>query len=313
MKKLVFLVIIFLIGCNSNDSQESTFNNLIVNNLHGIDGAAYGLEDCGACHAIDIIHQDLNIRGIVANKGFATCMGCHGDNGTDKIRPCTVCHNSIDLPSNPQQSGHFTHNFNTDSTDKNCVSCHFSSDMDGHFVPNVDLTSYPNVNGQQQVYNNISEFCLSCHNRDNPQIGFEITNQDYNHPLIAMQDNYNFVDKHGWIDGTGTRTYNGLRSNYQYSSLVECTDCHTMHGTNNDVLIIDSANKGASKLPSDSEDYSVNVIAGNFAQLCVLCHQMQDIIEKGAKNTGNGLSGVHAVSGDCRTCHSHGETVQAGL
>ncbi|MDM8569189.1 cytochrome c3 family protein [Thiotrichales bacterium HSG1] len=302
-----------LTSCNSNDSQETVSNNLIVTSSHGIDGAAYGLADCGACHAINVIHEGLNIHDIVANKGFVTCIGCHGDNGTGESRPCTVCHNPTDLPLHPQQSGHLTHNFNTDSIDKDCVTCHFSSDMNGNFVPNIDLTSYPNVNGQQQINNSISEFCLSCHNRDNPQTGFEITNQDYNHPLIAMQDNYNFVDKHGWTNGIGTRTYNGLRPNYQYFSLVECTDCHAMHGTNNESLIIDSASKGTSKLPTDSEDYSVTITGGNSAQLCVLCHQMQDIVEQGDKNTGNGLTGVHAVSGDCSTCHSHGETVQAGL
>jgi nitrate/TMAO reductase-like tetraheme cytochrome c subunit len=317
MKKLIFLIIIFLIGCNGDDSQDVTSTNLIVSSSHGIDGAAYGLVDCGACHAINVIHKTAasNIRDMVADKGFATCMGCHGNNGTGESRACIICHNSIDLPRNPWQSGHFTHNFNASENikDKDCVSCHDSSDMNGNFVLKIDLTSYPNVAGQQQVYNNISEFCLRCHNRDNPQVGFAISNQDYNHPLIAMQDNYNFVDKHGWIDGTGTRTYNGLRSDYHYGSLVECTDCHAMHGTNNEALIIDYAGKGASKLSSELENYPVTITDGNSAQLCVLCHQMQDIIEQGAENTGNGLTGVHAVSEDCSICHSHGETVQAGL
>ncbi|MDM8558697.1 hypothetical protein [Candidatus Parabeggiatoa sp. HSG14] len=314
MKKLIFLIIILLMGCNGDDSQDDNLTHLIVDSSHGIDGAAYGLADCGACHAINIIHETLNIRDIVADKGFATCMGCHGDNGTSELRACLICHNSIDLPHTPWQSGHFTHNFNDEnSSDKDCVTCHVSSDMNGHFVPEIDLTSYPNVNGHQQVYNTISEFCLRCHNRDNPQVGFEMSEQTYNHPLIAMQDNYNFVDKHGWIDGIGTRTYNGLRSDYQYASLVECTDCHTMHGTNNKALIIDYAGKGGSKLSSDLENYPVTITDGNSAQLCVLCHQMQDIIEQGAENTGNGLTGVHAVSEDCSICHSHGETVQAGL
>ncbi|RKZ56011.1 MAG: hypothetical protein DRQ99_29230 [Candidatus Parabeggiatoa sp. nov. 3] len=317
MKKLIFLIIILLMGCNGDDSQDDnprqTPTNLIVNSSHGIDGAAYGLADCGACHAINIIHKTLNIRDIVADKGFATCMGCHGDNGTGESRACLICHNAIDLPRTPWQSGHFTHNFNTEASDKDCVSCHVSSDMNGNFMPEIDLTRYPNVSGQQQAYNNISEFCLRCHNHDNPQVGFEMSHQTYNHPLIAMQDNYNFVDKHGWIDGTGTRTYSGLRSDYQYASLVECTDCHAMHGTNNKALIIDYAGKGGSKLSAELENYPVTITDGNFAQLCVLCHQMQDIIEQGAENTGNSLTGVHAVSGDCSTCHSHGETVQAGL
>ena len=318
MKKIIFFTIILLIGCNGDDSQDDnpTSNSLIVGSSHGIDGAAYRLTDCGACHAINIIHKTTtsNIRDMAADKGFATCMGCHGDNGTGESRSCIICHNSVYLPRKPRQSGHFNHNFNNhESSDKNCINCHDSSDMDGNFVPKNDLTSYPNINNQQQVYNSISEFCLRCHNRDNPQVGFEISNRDYNHPLIAMQDNYNFVDKHGWVDGIGTRTFNGLRSNYQYGSLVECTDCHTMHGTKNEALIIDYAGKGGSKLAFQLENYSVTITDGNSAQLCVLCHQMQDIIEQGAEDTGNGLTGVHAVSGNCSICHSHGETVQAGL
>ena len=323
MKKLISLIIIplIIVSCNSDDSGQDfnslNSNKLIISSSHGIDGAAYGLADCAACHVINIIHKTTtpNIRDIVADKGFATCMGCHGNNGTGESRACIICHNSTDLPRSPWQSEHFTHNFNADEniSDKDCVSCHDSSDMNGHFVPNIDLTSYPDVNRQHQAYNNISEFCLRCHNRDNPQIGFEMSNQTYNHPLIAMQDNYNFIDKHGWIDGTGYRTYSGLRSGYQYGTLVECTDCHTMHGTKNKALIIDYAGKGGYKLSSDFENYPVSITDGNYAQLCVLCHQMQDIIEQGAENTGNGLAGVHAISEDCSICHSHGETVQTGL
>jgi len=53
--------------------------------------------------------------------------------------------------------------------------------------------------------------------------------------------------------------------------------------------------------------------SGDYSQLCVTCHQMQDIVEQGAQNTGNGLSGVHQVGGDCRVCHVHGMAVQTGL
>ncbi|MBE9563361.1 MAG: hypothetical protein IMF12_10930, partial [Proteobacteria bacterium] len=274
MKKLIFLITtLLIIGCNDSNQNDNSIssNNLIVNSSHGIDGAAYGLKDCDACHAINLIHETLNVRDIVADKGFATCMGCHGNNGTGENRACIICHNSTDLPRIPWQSGHITHNFNNDENinDKDCVSCHDSSDMDGNFVPKIDLTNYPDVSNQYQAYNNISEFCLRCHNHANPQIGFEISNQDYDHPLIAMEDNYKFVDKHGWIDGTGTRTYNGLRPNYQYASLVECTDCHAMHGTKNKALIIDYAGKGGFKLTPELENYPVTITDGNSAQLCV--------------------------------------------
>ncbi len=311
MKKLIFIIIIFLVGCNSDDTQEATSNNLIVTSSHGIDGSAYGLTDCGSCHAINIIHQGLNIHDIVAEKGFDSCMGCHGDNGTGEARQCKICHNSTDFSH--WQTGQFSHNFKADTTltDTDCVVCHYSSDMNGEFVPKIDLTIFPTANGNFTPYNNISEFCLRCHNRDNPQLGFEMTEQAYEHPLIAMEDNYRFIDKHGWIDGIGERTYNGLRQYYQYKTLVDCTDCHAMHGTNNLNLLIDNSSKGATKLELTQHD--VIVKEGNYAQLCVLCHQMTTILEEGKQDAGNGLSGVHEITGDCGICHSHGEAVQAGL
>jgi nitrate/TMAO reductase-like tetraheme cytochrome c subunit len=313
--------LVILSACGGDDSEieqpvSLASANLIVGTTHGQAGAAYGLADCSACHAMTVIHENAPlIRDIVVSKGFATCMGCHGDNGTGKIRPCGICHNTTDLPHTPWQTGQLFHDFDATMTktltDTDCVACHYSSDMNGEFIPHIDLTAYPTAGGYSIPYNNISEFCLRCHNRDNPQLGFEITEQAYNQPLIAMADNYRFIDKHGWVDGMGNRTYTGLRHNYQYQSLVACTDCHAMHGTNNHGLLIDNSSKGASKLAL--AEHSVVVENGNYAQLCVLCHQMTTVLEEGDKDTGNGLSGVHAISGDCRSCHSHGETVQAGL
>jgi hypothetical protein len=40
---------------------------------------------------------------------------------------------------------------------------------------------------------------------------------------------------------------------------------------------------------------------------------MSDIVEQGDQDTGNGLSGVHQVSSDCRVCHVHGMAAQTGL
>ncbi len=297
MKANIILCLVILSGCGGDDSNQSVATKLILDATHG---AAYGLTDCSACHAITIIHKNAPvIRDMVANKGFATCMGCHGDNGTGKNRQCAICHNTTDLPHAPWQTGQFSHDFETTMTDKDCVTCHYSSDMNGEFIAQIDLSA-----------NNISEFCLGCHNRGNPQL---VTEQAYDHPLIAMEDNYRFIDKHGWVDGVGNRTYSGLRRNYEYQSLVDCTDCHAMHGTDNPGLLIDEVRKGASKLEPTTQNYSVSVENGNYAQLCVLCHQMTTILEDGDKNVGNGLSGVHAISGDCRSCHSHGEAVQAGL
>ena len=311
----ILWLLVILSSCGDDDldtsetSQSASFN-MIVDTTHGQDGDAYGLADCGVCHAIAVIHKNApQIRDIVTEKGFDSCMGCHGDNGTGEIRQCEICHNPTDFTD--WQTGKFSHNFDATLTDTDCVVCHYSSDMNGEFVPKIDLTALPTADGNFTPYNNISEFCLHCHNRDNPQPGFEMTEQAYAHPLIAMADNYRFIDKHGWVDGIGERTYNGLRQGYQYKTLVDCTDCHAMHGTHNQSLLIDNSSKGASKL--ELTEHNVVVENKNYAQLCVLCHQMTTILEEGEQDTGNGLSGVHAISGDCSLCHSHGEPVQAGL
>ncbi|SEH07939.1 cytochrome c3 family protein [Candidatus Venteria ishoeyi] len=317
MRIFIYSLMAFMLyGCGGGETGQvpisTTTGNLILQAEHGVDGAAYGLSDCGACHALAVIHKQApQIRGMVAAKGFNSCTGCHGDNGTEEPRACLICHNATDLPQSPQLSGQYAHLFQEHNSlsDADCVTCHQASDMDGVFEPQVDLTHYAGGN----AYNNSSEFCLRCHNRDNHQAGFEFNQQDYDSPLIAMADNYHFIDKHGWVDGVGQRTYSGLRPGYTYQTLVACTDCHAMHGTTNQHLIIDQASKGASRLSPDFSTYPVSIHEGNYAQLCVLCHQMETSIVQGDMDAGNGLSGVHLVNGDCRPCHTHGEAVQAGL
>jgi len=88
-----------------------------------------------------------------------------------------------------------------------------------------------------------------------------------------------------------------------------------MHGTHNESLLIDSSLVGVKQLSDNlrNKDYKVMVRDGNSAQLCVLCHDMNELAGQGASGAGNGLSGVHAVDGDCGLCHSHGQAVQTGL
>ncbi|VAX00922.1 hypothetical protein MNBD_GAMMA19-188 [hydrothermal vent metagenome] len=88
-----------------------------------------------------------------------------------------------------------------------------------------------------------------------------------------------------------------------------------MHGTDNTRLIIDNSLKGVTQLDQSIRETPHRVIIknGDYSQLCVLCHQMKVILDDGDLETGNGLSGVHEVGSDCRTCHTHGEAVQAGL
>jgi len=189
--------------------------------------------------------------------------------------------------------------------------------MDGIFELERDLTSMQDAMQIYSPYNREADFCLRCHNRDHQQSGFELVT-DHNDPLIAIEDSYRYVDQHGEVDGTGTRTYAGLRGDYRYPNEVKCSDCHAVHGTNNGGLIIDSSAKGASRLDLSlpelvAHPYSVVTGGGEYSQLCVLCHQMTTLLDDGAVDAGNGLAGVHQVGTDCSVCHSHGEAVQAGL
>ena len=294
--------------------------NIILNASHGGEGAAWAQADCASCHPLSIIHNKVNkIKSVVETKGYQSCMGCHGDNGTGQARPCLMCHNEQDLPTHPVQQGQFSHGFKaqqaTHLSDQNCVSCHKASDMNGIFSLNRDLTHYQDKLGEFSDYSSISEFCLRCHNRDHQQTGFEIHSSSFNDPLTAIQDYFLNVDKHGNKDGSGQRLYAGLRNAYQYKTTVECTDCHSMHGTSNHQLIIHTSDQGVAKLNLNikNKPHPVRVKEGNSAELCVLCHKMNTISDEGNSDAGNGLSGVHDVSSDCRECHRHGEAIQAGF
>jgi hypothetical protein len=288
---------------------------------HGGDGSAWGKAECAICHVRKLIHDDAPvIRNIVRQKGYDTCTACHGSNGTNKPRYCTTCHNNEDLPDKPYLIGHLNHNFvvGTDNElgDSHCITCHQSSDMDGELELDTDFTRFPDAQNEIAPYQEQADFCLRCHNRDHQQPDFNINATDYRDPLIAMEDNFNHIDFHGKTHGSGERTYAGLRqSDYHYKQTVQCDDCHAVHGTTNPKLIIDSSLVGAKKLDPGFRDqnYPVDVVNGNYSELCVLCHQMDEIVEDGEIPTRNGLSGVHDVTSDCRTCHRHGLATQTGL
>lgn len=321
---LYLLLTAFLLsGCEIDNSDKPVVSlasgNLILANSHGDNGSAWGLTKCAACHPLTIIHRHADrIRDIVRDKGYDSCTGCHGGNGTQQSRRCILCHNGNDLPIHPLGDGINGHDFVKSTSeplrDEQCGICHVAADMDGVFEINRDLTRFPDAAEQRAPYAAVSDFCLRCHNRDHQQVGFEIHGSSIDDPLIAIEDAWRYIDKHGLIDGGG-RTYAGLRSAYEYASRVECTDCHAMHGTENAGLIIDRSDKGAGQLGSEIRDrpYSVLTHNGDFSQLCVLCHFMETVLDQGGVDSGNGLSGVHRVGGDCRDCHHHGEAAQAGM
>jgi len=317
---LIFLFIVFLSACDSGSGNVSTGDtDLLLDTQHG-GGSAWGLADCSACHALSVIHRNEDgIRDIVKDYGHDTCTGCHGSNGTDEKRQCLICHNDSALPDAPMQSGQHQHDFaiNVDNVvqDKQCIDCHYASDMDGVFEINRDLTRYLDINGVASPYASSADFCLRCHNRDHQQAGFEISGKAYDNTLIAIEDSYTLVDKHGEVKATGNGTYAGLRTGYVYGSRVACTDCHAMHGTDNIKLMIDRSDKGVSKLDAAVRQlvYPAPMIGDDYSQLCVLCHAMEVLQDQGDVDTGNGLTGVHLTGESCIECHSHGEAVQAGL
>jgi cytochrome c553 len=295
----------------------------LLNESHGDNGLAWGLEVCSACHALTVIHQGASqiVRKMVREKGFDSCSGCHGSNGTSAPRQCLICHNDTDLPGAPYLDGSHSHNFfhpqDAGLKDSDCLVCHLASDMNGSFDLNLDLTILPDTSGLSSAYLTQADFCLRCHNRDHQQPGYEMQGDDYTDPLIALEDDYRYIDYHGRRDGSGEGTYHGLRSGYRYPQLLECSDCHALHGTSNQKLIIDNSVKGASML--DGEQFLLNTFPiavteqGDYSQLCVVCHQMTATVDEGDLDTGNGLSGVHLVGQDCRPCHTHGEASQVGL
>lgn len=286
---------------------------LIVSERH----EGWGKDRCQSCHVLSLIHKDApGIRGIVRNKGYETCTGCHGSNGTTAERRCTICHNPGDLPSTPMLSGKHTHNFlrNLEGTlnDEQCILCHEASDMNGRWDINIDLTRLPDQWGSISAYTHASEFCLRCHNRDHQLARFPIRG-DYLDPIIAIEDSWRHIDKHGYRSGSGQRTYAGLRPPYQYGRTLACTDCHAMHGTENPKLILDDSRKSTFYSVFRHQGIPVRSFDGDYSQLCVLCHQMETLIEDGGLDTGNGLFGVHQVGSDCTPCHTHGRAAQVGL
>lgn len=298
--------------------------NLLVTRTHGGDGSAWGKANCKSCHQMVSIHQGApKIRDVVKREGYGTCTGCHGRNGTDQPRRCTVCHNKTDLPDKPMLSGTHRHDFSVGQTlplnDWQCTVCHAKSDMDGNFELDVDLTPLKDRLGEVSSYTSQSDFCLRCHNRGHQPPGVKIKARPkygINDPLTAMEDNYEHLDKHGEADGL-QGPYIGLRENgYRYPDVVECTDCHAMHGTRNKKLILDDSRKGVTRLSPELrlQAFPVIVRKGNYAQLCVLCHSMErPEIDEGRRDAGNGLSGLHDVTSDCTQCHTHGEPIQGGL
>ncbi len=328
MNRLIYLFAVLLLsacggGETSNIQTETTAilsESLTIDSSHGDGGSAWGLADCSACHSLSVIHaQANNIRSLVQLRGYDTCAGCHGRNGTDIQRQCLICHNSNDLPATPQQKGVHNHGFiasvETVANDDICFACHNNSDMDGRFDINRDLTRYRDASQNYLPYSNMSDFCLRCHNRDHQQQAYPVRERTSGDTLITIEESWKYLDKHGEADGLGARIYTGLRNGYAYASRVECTDCHAMHGTNNQKLIIGHSDTGVSLLDATirNKPYDVVINNGDYSQLCVLCHQMQSISDQGDDDTGNGLAGVHATGSDCRECHSHGEVVQAGM
>jgi len=321
------VLLIFFLGPLSAAADlriSTTSGNLLLDQRHGGDGSAWGKPVCQGCHVLSNIHKGApSIRGIVRTHGYGTCAGCHGSNGTNLARTCTSCHNGHDLPAAPLQSGRNKHDFTVAQVrglgDAYCLACHLKSDMDGIFEPEVDLTPIRDAHGELSPYESTTDFCLRCHNRDHQPKGVRIKARKKiggNDPLVAIEDDYTRIDRHGEPVGL-IGPYSGLRdSGYAYGDVVECTDCHAMHGTRNGKLILDDTRKGATGLSNDfrNRPYRALVKKGNYAQFCVLCHRMDDPgIEQGGLNTGNGLSGVHDAASDCTACHTHGEPVKGGL
>lgn len=163
--------ILFLIGCGGTETAEviNMSGDIMLSKAHGGDGAAWGLSSCESCHPLSVIHKNAGsaIREMVGAKGYETCMGCHGDNGTGNKRQCVVCHNQADMPNLPDQSGNYSHTFVTGSigniSDEGCLYCHPLSDMNGKFELNTDLTKLGDAQGNYTPYASENDFCTRCH------------------------------------------------------------------------------------------------------------------------------------------------------
>lgn len=295
--------------------------NIILDASHG-NGEAWGKRNCSSCHIIQKIHKNVpKIKAIVDVKGYSTCTGCHGSNGLKTERQCLICHNAKDLPLKPVRGGKHRHDFNAKkdllTTSGQCVVCHEASDMNGVFDLNIDLTVFNDAIVGLQPYANKSEFCLRCHNVNHQQKKWPITSQSSRNQILRAEDHFRKTDAHGGVDGDANGFYNGFRTgSYAYKTIVDCSDCHTSHGTQNSNLIIENVLQGAPLLSAEfrNKAYKVTLAGDDYSDLCVLCHQMQTISDGGDLPTRNGLSGVHFSEGrNCITCHSHGEEAQKGL
>jgi hypothetical protein len=237
--------------------------------------------------------------------------------------------------------------------------------MDGKFEVNKDLAMFDDAIVGELPYANISEFCLRCHNVDHQQqarpinicrIQYpELPSEDKPKPDVVKkcsnrdqslraEDHYLKTDVHGLQDGNGIGLHSGLRSGtYAYQTVVDCTDCHTMHGTKNPNLIIEDSRQGLFLLDKDirdkactakikgaivegqpckievdgvitAADKSKTIDKGDYSDLCVMCHSMTTVSDGGDTASHNGLTGVHTNQGtDCKSCHSHGNVTQEGL
>jgi hypothetical protein len=297
--------------------------NLLLDSSHG-NGEAWGKANCSSCHHLQRLHRSVpKIKAIVDQKKFATCTGCHGSNGSNALRQCLICHNGDAMPLQPLRGGKHRHDFSSAkdfrTTSKQCVICHQAADMDGRFELERDLTLFNDAVVAKQPYANISEFCLRCHNPDHQQRKWPIVNGGSRDQSRRAEDHYRQIDAHGVRhgDGDGDGLYNGLRAGqYRYGTVVDCTDCHTMHGTHNPSLLIEDSRQGVFLLDKTirGQGYKVDVTGGNVSDLCVLCHNMSTVRDGGDTPAGTGLSGVHFNEGDnCLLCHNHGEEVQKGL
>lgn len=303
--------------------------HLALTKNHG-GGEGWGKAKCASCHALFRLHDTVpKIKGLVEKTGFDSCAGCHGKNGASLKQECVICHNNSEMPGLPYRTGKHRHDFSLlktkPTTDEQCLGCHETSDMDGNFELNQDLTLFKDETGFKEPYTNISEFCVRCHTESNPNKKYPIKHAGRRDQALRAETDYRLIDKHGVKAGLGNgeqlgadaaALYYGLRKeNYSYQSVVECVDCHAMHGTNNaSNLIIDDSRKakffhdektrrkkfdkklGHAKVkvlddktfitnPDEDGpptldsviDCSVvkNVKLGNYSQLCVLCHDMK--------------------------------------
>ncbi len=293
-------------------------------------GEGWGKTKCESCHVMFRLHDTVpKIKKQVEKAGFASCAGCHGKNGTSITQRCVICHNDNDMPGVPHRTGKHRHDYSLLQTrptgDDQCLGCHDASDMDGRFELDRDLTLYKDELGEKPPYSNISEFCLRCHTEANPNKKYPIVHAGRRDQALLAEINYREKDKHGIKEGLGSgeqsqpevgALYYGLRKEqYHYQSVVECVDCHTMHGTNNaSNLIIDDSRKakffhdektrrkpfnkklGHVKIKvKDDKSFITNpdedgpptldsivdcsvvkkVRQGNYSQLCVMCHNVE--------------------------------------